>query len=103
MLSLSSGQVLLDLQIKTEDDPGLWGVTGTEAAVGHPLVPVPTVETKKPDLRWLCHAHQKALADPWAGGRVMVMGLFLPIRKALKPEIQAQGCRSFSATLQDQG
>ena len=67
MLSLSSGQVLLDLQIKT-DDPGLWGVTGTEVSVGHPLVPVPTVETQKPDLRWLCHAHQKALADPWAGG-----------------------------------
>lgn len=36
--------------------------------MGHPLVPVPTIEAQKPDLRWLCHAHQKAPADPRAGG-----------------------------------
>ena len=34
VLSVSPGQVLLDLQIKTEEDPGLWGVTGTEVCCG---------------------------------------------------------------------
>ena len=39
VLSLSWGQVLIDLQIKTEDDPGLWGVTGMEVCCGTPPGP----------------------------------------------------------------
>ena len=98
---------MLDLQIKT-DDPGLWGVTGTEVAVGHPLVPVPTVETQKPDLRWPCHAHQKALADPWAGGSSDGYGpfsahqegifLFLLLHLKSDPQLQAVSAPPYQFT-----
>lgn len=82
---------LLDLQIKTERTLG--SEDGKRKfAVGHPWSLYPHWKNFIQTWRWLCHTIRRHyLGHYCSGSSELVMGLFLPIRKALKQKFSPKG------------